>query len=195
MPTSTIAAKCRHLAALRRPVAVLAFVAWLHGSNAAAIAQSPGPLPCVRAPVGDSEPWVHNGRVLQSFPPDVPPPRFLGRFATGDSQYELHLWRDSVGIFGQLLSPVLDADSPTSRLYDTRLDNKTGALSFTARFPDTQVFDVRLSSRVVSGQVVRAGKRRAVVLRKRRRDALDSALQGVTSRAQFDCEMTLFRRY
>jgi hypothetical protein len=40
----------------------------------------------------------------------------------------------TAGIFGELLSPVLDADSPTSRLYNPHLDPRTRAFDFVARF-------------------------------------------------------------
>ena len=180
---------------IRWVVSVLAVLAWIHGLNAAARAQSPAPLPCVPAPAGDFQPWVHNVRVLQSFPPDIPQPRFLGRFASANSQYELHIWRDTAGIFGELLSPVLDADSPSSRLYNLHFDAKSGTLSFTARFPDTHAFDGHLRSSGVTGRIVRGDKSEAIILRRVRPGSLDAALRGVTSRAQFDCQMILFRRY
>ena len=191
----TIATTRPHWVRHRGASSVLGFLVWLHGLDSAAVAQVPGPLPCVPARPGDSQPWVHNGRILQSFPPDLPQPRFLGRFATAELQYELHLWRDSSGVFGELLSPVLDADSPISRLYDTQFDEKTGALSFSARFPDTQLFDGRLRSKSITLKVVRGGKSEVVVLKKLRPGPYGAALQGVKSRAQFECEMTLFRRY
>ncbi len=43
---------------------------------------------------------------------DRPAPLFLGGFADANGDYELPLWRDSRGIFGELLHPVLEADSP-----------------------------------------------------------------------------------
>ena len=180
---------------IRWVVSVLAVLAWLHGVNAAARAQSPAPLPCVPASAGDSQPWVHNARVLQSFPPDIPQPRFLGSFASANSQYELHIWRDAAGIFGELLSPVLDADSPTSRLYELHYDATSGALSFIARFPDTHSFDGRLGSNAVSGRIVGGGKSEAVMLRKVDPGPRDAPWAEVTSRAQFVCQMILFRRY
>src|SRR5438045_3850638 len=84
-------------------------------------ARAAEPLACVPAAATDPSPWVHNQQVLDSFPSDVPPPLFLGRFGSSRA-HELHLWQDAAGLFGEWLSPVLDADSPTSRLYDVRFD-------------------------------------------------------------------------
>jgi len=191
---ATTATECRRID-IPWVVSVLAVFTWIQGFSGAARAQSPAPLSCVPAAAGDSQPWVHNARVLQSFAPDNPQPRFLGRFASANSQYELHIWRDTAGIFGELLSPVLDADSPASRLYNLDFDAKSGALSFTARFPDTHAFDGHLRSNGVTGRIARGSKSEAIILRKVRPGSLGAALQGVTSRAQFDCQMILFRRY
>ena len=166
-------------------------------SAAPATAQSSAPLPCVPAPSGDSQPWVHNSRVLGSFPPDVPRPQFVGRFRESNSEHEVHIWRDSTGIFGEWLSPVLDADSPVSRLYDAQFNAKSRALSFTARFRESeQRFDGYIRGNVIRGTVMRSGKNEAVVLRASRSGALGEPLRkSVTSRAQFECQMILFRRY
>jgi hypothetical protein len=175
----------------------LVFIALMLGLDALATVQSGTPLPCVPASSDDPQPWVHNSRVLGSFPPDVPRPQFLGRFRDSSSEHELHLWRDSTGIFGELLSPVLDADSPVSRLYDTHLNAKSGAVSFAARFRDAeQRFDGRIRGNVIRGTVKRFGKSETLVLRKPRSAPPGEALQeSVTSRAQFECQMILFRRY
>jgi hypothetical protein len=177
-------------------MSVLAVLTWtIQGFSAAVRAQSTGSASCEPAAVGDSQPWVHNARVLDSFPPDNPPPRFLGRFASANSQYELHIWRDSAGIFGEFLSPVLDTDSPSSRLYNVHFDPKSDALNFTARFPDPRAFDGYLRRDYVTGRIVRDGKSEAIILRRVPLESLGAALQAVTSRAQFDCQMMLFRRY
>lgn len=91
-----------------------------------AFAQLSNAPKCVVADKNDREPWEHNNRVLAQFPPDEPLPVFMGRFVAPDASYELDLWRDRVGVFGQWVSPVLDADSPISRLYDLTFDVKSG---------------------------------------------------------------------
>lgn len=101
-------------------------------------AQSNRTLACVPAPADDGAPWEHNTRVLESFPPDNPVPRFLGSFADAASTYRLHMWRDAKGLFGELLSPLLDADSPTSRLYEPRFDAASGTVAFVVHFPPEQ---------------------------------------------------------
>ena len=50
-----------------------------------------------------------------------------------DDVFRLQLWRDAQGFFGELSSPVLDADSPTSRLYDVKWDPAAGRLELLAR--------------------------------------------------------------
>jgi hypothetical protein len=164
---------------------------------AGAAAEQAEPLSCVPAARTDNAPWIWRTRILQSFPPDTPRPQFVGGFGDSHSEYELHLWRDSKGMFGQLLSPVLEADSPTSRLYDPRFDTKTGAVSFTVRFTDGEwQFSGRLRSDSVTGAVVSAARTQRVVLRKLREGRVHGAgHDSYTSRAQFDCAMILFRRY
>lgn len=150
------------------------------------------PLPCVRAKHGDSQPWVHNVEVLESIPADNPKPRYLGAFRDKHWDYQLELYRDSKGVFGELLSPVLDADSPDSRLYDAFFDPKLGALRFEAHFPHGDLqFSGTLRMRTVSGIVTRDGRRERVVLRRVKLPSEDSS----TSRDQFDCAMILFNRY
>src|SRR6266852_5492749 len=156
----------------------LVLFAWVLSVDAAAMAQSAAPLACVPARSDDPQPWVHNGRVLASFPPGVPRPQFLGRFRDANSEHELHIWRDSTGVFGELLSPVLDADSPASRLYDIQFNAKSGALSFSARFREAeQRFAAHIRGNVVRGTVTRFGKSEAVVLRKSRSAPLGEALR------------------
>jgi hypothetical protein len=173
------------------------FFAWVLSLQVAASAQSAAPLPCVPAASDDPQPWVHNSRVLGSFPPDVPRPRFLGRFHDSNSEHELHIWRDSTGIFGEWLSPVLDADSPVSRLYETQFNATSGSLSFAGRFREAeQRFDGQMRGNVIRGTVKRPGRSKTVVMRKSRPALLGEALrESVTSRAQFECQMILFRRY
>ena len=155
------------------------------------------PLSCVPAPPNDPAPWIWRARILASFPPNTPRPDFLGGFSDKNSQYELHLWRDAQGIFGQLLSPVLEADSPASRLYDAHLDGKTGALSFTARFPDGERrFAGKLGSGSLTATIEHAGRNEKVVLLKLRRDGVHGASdESYSSRAQFECAMILSRSY
>jgi len=165
--------------------------------TAAATPQRSDPLPCVPAASGDTAPWNWESRILESFPPDTPRPAFAGAFGDKNSLYRLDLWRDSKGIFGELRNPVLEADSPTSRLYDPRFDPKTGAVSFTVRLPggDRQ-FTGTLRSDSVTGMVRHAARSERVTLRKlrvsQRRGAIDDFY---TSRAKFECAMILFRRY
>lgn len=155
------------------------------------------PVSCMPAPLNDPAPWVWRVRILASFPADTPRPEFLGGFSDKNSQYELHLWRDAQGIFGQLLSPVLEADSPASRLYDGRFDGKTGAISFSARFPDGERrFAGRLGADSVPATIEHVARSQKVVLRKLRTDRVHGASdESYSSRAQFECAMVLFRRY
>ena len=159
-------------------------------------AQPSQPLPCVPAAATDTTPWVTRARVLASFPPDAPVPRFLGGFGDAHARYELHLWQDAAGIFGQLLAPVLDADSPTSRLYAVLRDAQTGALRFDVRFPDGDgQFKGTLHGGSVTGTLERAGGKEVLVLKKLPRERVHGAgADAYGSRAQFECAMTLFGR-
>ncbi len=164
-----------------------------------AIAAQPSQsLPCIPAAPTDSAPWESNARILASFPADNPAPRFLGGFADANSEYELHLWRDSNGVFGELLWPVLEADSPTSRLYDGRFNGTSGAVGFTVRFQEGEwQFNGALRNNSVVGTFKSARRSQALVLRKLRANRMHGALDqnSYTSRAQFDCAAILFRRY
>lgn len=173
------------------------------------------PLPCVPAARNDPAPWVHNSRVLDSYPADVPPPQFLGRFGDADAMYALHLWRDSKGLFGEWLSPVLPADPPISRLYALQFDATSGALSFETRIRGAvEHFAGQLDGATVrgtltrdhesvtlrfEGDTVRALKRdrmtEPVTLPRLPRNDLDEAFEQTASRAQFECEMILYHRY
>ncbi len=151
------------------------------------------PLPCVPAPLGHTQPWTHNHQVLSSYPADNPQPVFVGAFADPDRNYRLHLWRDAAGVFGELLSPVLEADSPTSRLYDASLVPKQNAVRFAARFPSRRIaFEGKLDSHQLRGTMTEAGRQARVDLRKMPGEDYDSLY---VSRAQFDCAVVLFRRY
>lgn len=159
----------------------------------ASVRASAEPLPCVPAPPGHTQPWSHNSQVLSSFPADNPRPVFVGAFADPDRRYRLHLWRDAAGVFGELLSPVLEADSPTSRLYDATLVPKQNALGFAARFPSRPVsFEGKLDGRQLRGTMTEAGRQQRVTLTKTPGEDYDDLY---VSRAQFDCAMVLFRRY
>jgi hypothetical protein len=169
------------------------------GNFAAADApQTSQPLACVPADRHDPAPWTWNSRILSSFPPDRPKPEFAGAFGDDSSQHELHLWRDSNGIFGELLSPVLDADSPTSRLYAPRLEPRAGRLSFAVRFEDGERrFTGALRSDAVTGVLQRAARTETetVTWRKLPPDSVHGVADDFyTSRAQFDCAMILFHR-
>jgi len=152
------------------------------------------PLPCTTEKRDPSQPWVHDSKVLDSFPKDNPLPRFIGTFRDKNQSYMLDLYQDAKGIFGELSSPVLDADSPTSRLYDVAFDSRTGALQFSSRFRDGQLqFSGVLRGRVIEATVTRNNRNEKVILK--RVKSFDNDEVFYTSRAQFDCAMTLFRRF
>ena len=146
----------------------------------------------MQAKHGDTQPWVHNSKVLSSFPRDNPAPRLLGAFRDRPRLYQLKLYRDSTGIFGELSSPLLDADSPTSRLYDVYFEPGMGTLKFRARFADEQLdFNGVLRSTFINGTVRKGSYTEAVSLR---RDQHYDQYPYV-SRVQFNCAMLLFNRY
>ena len=91
----------------------------------------------------------------------------------------------------------MDADSPTSRLYDPRLDPKTGAVSFTVRFKDGERhFTGTLRSDSVTGTLQHAARGERVTMRKLRANNVHGATNdSYISRAQFECAMILFRRH
>jgi len=187
----------RSITVWRSPRLLLALASCL--SVGATAAHLPDPLPCVAAPPGDTAPWVWNARVLDSFPPDNPEPRFIGGFGDAKSLYQLELWRDSGGIFGELILPSLEADSPSSRLYDARLEDKGGAISFTARFPWMHPAEWQFSgvfrANSISGVFKRGGGDEKVAMRKLGVDKLLGWTEGFySSRAKFECAMTLFHR-
>jgi hypothetical protein len=161
-----------------------------------AAAQVAGPLPCVPPPATDRTPWVTRARILHSFPADSPLPRFVGGFGDSVAGYELHLWSDKQGLFGELLHPVLDADSPTSRLSAVAFDSSTGTLIFRARFgTDDRQFEGTLEADVVSGRFDRSAPGEVVTLKRLPPERIHGAAEGsYTSRAQFECAMTLFHR-
>jgi len=152
------------------------------------------PLQCTTDGRDPSQPWVHNGNVLESFPKDDPLPSFLGMFRDKNQNYMLDLYQDSNGIFGELSSPVLDADSPTSRLYDVTFDSRNGSLQFTARFYDGQLrFNGILHKRTIKATMIRNNRSERVTLKRKRHSSDDEVL--FTSRAQFECAMKLWRRF
>jgi hypothetical protein len=69
----------------------------------------PAQLPCTPAARTDTHPWDYKLKVLSSFPWDSPRPRFFGAFRDKTWDYELVLYRDHQGFFGELHSPVLEA--------------------------------------------------------------------------------------
>lgn len=193
---------CENLRASRitavalRGIALALFVAT--GCFAAATAtQGSEPLACVPARSDDPAPWTWNSRILASFRADTPKPEFVGAFGDDRSRHELHLWRDSKGVFGELRSPVLAADSPTSRLYDPRFEPKTGTVDFTARFKDGERrFAGTLRPDSVTGTLQHAGRGEPVTWQRLRADRAHGATSDFyTSRAQFECAMILFRRH
>lgn len=150
------------------------------------------PLPCTTEGRDPARPWDHNSKVLDSFPKDDPLPVFVGTFRDAKKSYGLDIYRDSKGIFGQLSSPVLDADSPTSRLYDTSFDSKSGSLIFGARFTDGQLrFIGVLRNKSIEASIVRGNVTEKITLMKQ--PSHDEWF--FTSRAQFGCAMTLWQRY
>jgi len=179
-----------------RGVALALFVA-IDCFAAATAPQGAEPLACVPARSDDPEPWTWNSRILASYRPDTPKPEFVGAFGDDRSQYELSLWRDSKGVFGELRSPVLEADSPTSRLYDPHFDPKTGTVDFTVRFKDGERrFAGTLRSDSVTGTVQHIGRGEPVAWQKLRANRVHGAASDFyTSRAQFECAMILFRRH
>ncbi len=187
------------LAALILPLWCLAIALFLSpGILPAATAPAlSGPLSCVAAPHDDPAPWIWRARILASFPPDTPRPEFLGGFRDKNSRYELHLWRDAQGIFGELLSPILEADSPASRLYDARFDGKTETVSFTARFPDGERrLAGRLGADSLTATIEHANHSDKIILRKLPINQVHGVSDGAySSRAQFECAMILFRSY
>lgn len=151
----------------------------------------PVPLPCVPAKQGDTRPWNHNTTILDSYSSDNSK-RYIGAFRDKGRNYQLQIYRDLDGVFGELLSPLLEADSPNSRLYDTFFDPKVGTLRFEARFPSGILkFTGVLRSRVVRGTIMQNGRTQTVILRRVKLPVEDSYV----SRAQFDCAMILFHRY
>lgn len=154
-------------------------------------AQTPlSPLPCTLPEAKDIQPWVHNSAVLDSFPKVKSPPVSLGTFRDRNSQFILDLYRDGAGIFGEISSPVLDADSPTSQLYSARLEGKF--LYFESRVPSDQMsFAGMLVSGVIKGRAKIHGRHQKVTLKKTK--PIFPAFEFV-SRAQFDCAMHLWRR-
>ena len=148
-------------------------------------------LPCVRADRLDGQPWVHHSRVLESFPEVIPAPTVVGSFQDRDGQFWLRLWRDEQGYFGELASPILEADSPTSRLRNLRWSAETRELSFAAAPTGVEfrmdgiLEEDRFVVARVSGKTVHG-----LVLLKEPQ----TWMSNWKSRAQFECAMELWRR-
>ena len=176
---------------MRKNLIMCGFVLLLSYS---ALAQTT-PLPCTPAKQGDTQPWIHNSKVLDSFPKDNLLPRFVGEFRDKNWSYEIELYQDAQGVvFGEFSSPVLEADSPTSRLYDAVFDSRTGALQFNSRFRDRQLqFSGVLRGRVIEATIIQNNRREKVILKRVKSSNDDEVL--FTSRAQFDCAMTLWHRF
>ena len=170
----------------------------LNATSASKNTVSPPGVPvCVPAPVNDPAPWEWISRVLDSFPHDVPGPTWAGSFGDAHQLYQLDLWRDSAGIFGEFRNPVLEADSPTSRLYDVQFDPASGALEFRVRVPvDDTWFSGTLRNDSVTGTLRYRDVSEAVQWR-RLPDVSppNSSHDFYWSRAKFECAMTLWHRY
>lgn len=152
------------------------------------------PLPCTPAKPSDTQPWNHNSKVLDSFPRDKQLPRFIGTYRDKNRIYMLDLYQDAKGMFGELSSPVFDADSPTSRLYDVGYNSQTGKLQFSSRFADGNLqFSGILRGRIIEATVIRgSSKEKATLKRVKPSAAHDGSFK---SRAEFECAMTLWRRF
>lgn len=181
---------------IRRSVILVAAVLLLSlGAAAQRPPTRPTPLRCTKEGRDPSQPWVRNVEILESFPEDNPLPRYVGAFRNKNWSYQVVLYQDAKGIFGELLSPVLDADSPTSRLYDPTLDSRSGALQFSAKFPIGQLhFSGVLRGRVIRATVTQNTRNEKMTL-KRIKWIDDEDGVFYTSRAKFDCAMILFGRY
>lgn len=155
----------------------------------------PTPLPCTKDGRDPSQPWVHNAKVLESFPKDNPLPRYVGAFRDKNWKYQVILYQDAKDVFGVLLTPVLDADSPTSRLYDASFDSRSGALQFRAKVGNGQLLlSGVLSERIIQATITQHNRNEKVTL-KRIKWHDDDGEVAYTSRAQFDCAMILYGRF
>ena len=151
---------------------------------------------CVKAKQDDSQPWIHNLEVLNSFPQDNPLPRYLGAFRDKDWNYQLILYQDAKGVFGNLLSPVLDADSPTSVIYDTTFDSQSGMLKFSAKVQGGKLqFNGILRGRKIKAAIMQHNFNEKVILKRIRWYDDEDDEVSYKSRAEFDCATFLFGRY
>lgn len=151
-----------------------------------------GQLPCTRAEPNDPQPWVHKLKVFDSFPKSAHPPVFIGEFRDKDWNYQVELYKDENGIFGEILSPVLQADSPVSRLYAVTFDEKTGNMTFETRFPMFPfTFAGQLKGRKIIGKVAGPKYSKNVILKKIK----PIANIDYVSRAQYECSSYMNRRY
>lgn len=167
---------------------------FLEDANSNLLADKPE-FPCVRAEKGDSEPWIHNVKVLDSFPPDNPLPRYLGAFRDKDWEYQLILYQDKNGVFGELLSPVLEADSPASVIHETAFDAKSGTLKFSAQAQGGKLqFDGILRGREIKASITLHNINEKIVLKRIKWTDDEAPEFSYKSRAEFDCAMFLYRR-
>lgn len=156
------------------------------------VSNEPISLPCDDFDADPSKPWVRRSEILDSFPPVKPLPKSIGTFRDKNWNYMIDLYRDSEGIFGEISSPVLEADSPTSRLYDITFDSRTGSLQFRASPSLGSIqFDGFLHSRAIKGKFTQYGSTKTATLKKLKSDYDFS----FNSRSQFDCAMKLWGRY
>lgn len=152
------------------------------------------PLPCTTESLDPSQPWFQKSKILDSFPKDDPLPRFMGGFRDKNSNYMLNLYQDAKGVFGELSSPMREADSPASRLYDVDFNPQTGSLDLGAKFFSGQLhFSGILHGRVIEATVTRNNNTEKVTLKRKGNSANEEMV--FTSRPQFDCAMTLWHRF
>lgn len=179
---------------IRKPLILVVVISLLSLPALAQVSLRPAQLPCTKEGRDPSQPWVHNTKVLDSFPRDNSLPSFIGAFRDKDLDYQLILYQDTKGIFGELLRPVLDADSPTSRLYDATFDSRSGALRFSSKFRNGQLrFAGVLRGRKLQATVTQNNHDEKVALK--RIKWYDDEEVSYKSRAQFDCAMLLYGRF
>jgi len=155
-------------------------------------------LPCDDSDADRSQPWVRRSEILDSFPPVHPLPKFIGTFRDKNWNYMIDIYRDSEGVFGEISSPVLEADSPTSRLYDVTFDSFTGSLQFSTSpsiSPSPSLGSMQFSgflhSKFIKGKFTQNDYEETVTLKKLKTE--DDF--PYNSRSQFDCAMKLFGRW
>lgn len=133
--------------------------------------------------------------------PAEPRPNFLGAFVAYSPgnrsvRYELHLWEDRRGIFGELLLPVFQPGSPRSRLHYVALNRRTGKFRFRTRLNGESIaFSGTRRRESISGLLVRAQRREQVIFHNiGRSKAHGIPGQMYASRAQFENAIDLLER-